>query len=475
MKYLLKTAQASSIRFIYDGPQLGSAEPVAETAREETERAEVCTKSHEECEQLSTEVESGLAVTPNLVVPDAETPPVVLANADVISGGDGDEVAVEQTDDDGVNTEPSPHLPHFENLRTQTEYETVSDEEFSAAQTIVLAKLENGGLVVPEDIAEDPEAVNAWLEEQMDLELEGHEDDPAARADEYMAGQGTTMTPEQRQTYTQQIEAARSANPDLDPNSLTGLIVNLLREMGIISEDDNGLFYDTTTYGDYNGPNVRAGNNGRPYSGEVYQGGFGMNESFYGVNNLRTQLESNPQLLEQVTNAVKKFPEEWHGAIYRNATNNPQFRADQPILLHNISTATAALWLPGQDQASLHPATHGYGGIGNKSGSGATSIGSYRLRDMPDGGKLKARMGMEGLEKKTNNYQSPDVQDAYGVDPASIGNSNSDNRLERVHEIRGSRTAGCTGLPLATADRLDSALASSGGGMMERFVSDPTA
>ena len=115
MKYLLKTVPASSIRFIYDGPQLGSAEPVAETAREETERAEVCTKSHEECEQLSTEVESGLAVTPNLVVPDAETPPVVLANADVISGGDGDEVAVEQTDDDEVNTEPSPHLPHFEN------------------------------------------------------------------------------------------------------------------------------------------------------------------------------------------------------------------------------------------------------------------------------------------------------------------------------------------------------------------------
>jgi len=482
MKYLFNTAPAVTLRFIYDGPR-NNPDPAPEAAAEEAERATVHAECREDCEELAVEVKDGLAVT------DGETAPVILAEADTEPG---DETVIGQSGEDEIDEpvtdteeedpdseaepetaeDPSPQALHINSLREQPEYETVSDEEFAETQAAVLAKLESGDLEIPEDIADDPEAVNQWLEEQFDIELEGHEANPEDRVDEYIAGQGTDVTPAQRQTYVQAIEQARTANPDVDPNTLMGLIINLLREMGIISEDDNGLLLDSTEYGTYSGPSARAGNDGRPYNGEVYEGGFGLNDSFYNVEALRSQL--SPALQEQADEAITKFPEEWHGAIYRNATNNPQFKADQPILLHNISTSTAALWLPGQDQAALHPATHGYGGVGNVNGGGACSIGSFRLRDMPDGGKFQARMGMEGLERKVENYQSRDVQDAFGVDPAAIGNSNADNRLERVHEIRGSRTAGCTGLPLAIADQLDTALARSGGGMMERFVSNPS-
>jgi len=277
---------------------------------------------------------------------------------------------------------------------------------------------------------------------------------------------------------TERVAAARESGET--PDNLITMLINLLKELGIDLGDEQDMYFDDNgNYVPYDGPGGRAENNGIPYSGEVHQGSFGLNESFYGVQSLTNQLrEQDPQRLAQAEEIMAKFPapnlEDWHGAILRNALNNDSFSANQPILLHNISTSTAALWIPGQAQATLHPATHGYGGVGNGSGSGSTPVGSFELYQMADGGKFTSRMGVRGLENKQNNYQASDVQDAYGVDPAAIGNSNSDARLIRIHQIRGRRTAGCTGLPEDIAARLDEAVTTYSGAAMERFVSNPT-
>jgi len=62
----------------------------------------------------------------------------------------------------------------------------------------------------------------------------------------------------------------------------------------------------------------------------------------------------------------------------RHAKNNPNFRADQPFLAHDVGTRQAFIYFPGGD-VEVCPATHGYAGIGNKEGGGGTSLGSKLL------------------------------------------------------------------------------------------------
>ncbi len=450
MKYLLKTASNPTPRFIYDGPHLGSV-PAVETEPEKRARAEVCAESREKCPQLSTDVETGLGVTPNSAIP---------AGADTSSNKIETEV------------EPSPYFAYFQNLRTQPGYNKIPEKEFSTIRNSLLSEIDTGDLSIPADIKDDPAKVNDWLTEQIDQRVESHDTNPVARTSEYFAGKGRTVPPAQQQIISNRIAAARESGVTDNP-TLVDLIKNLLWELGFnfSAEDAANLNFPSSTGSTYSPEGGAATNSGREYNGEVYEGNFEMNNQFYNIKKLKEQIP--PNRLAAAEEAAERFPADWQAAVYRNAGNNPNFSAKQPILLHNISTSTAALWLPGQDEASLYPATHGYGGVGNISGSGSTPIGSFELYQMQDGGKYTSRMGVRGLESMKGDYKgSP--EEAWSADPAAMGNENSDARLIRIHQIRGARTAGCTGLPTDVAARLDDAIGNSIG-LMERFVSNPSA
>lgn len=215
-----------------------------------------------------------------------------------------------------------------------------------------------------------------------------------------------------------------------------------------------------------------------PYTGEVFQGNAGLNKEFYDVDKLRWEIPQDrlrqaDQMAEEISNQLEWQgwnPENWLGALYRNAKNNPNFSQSHPVLLHNLSTATALIYVNRQIQTV--PATHGKG-VWNVNGSGSTPVGSFALYGMSSG-QYQARMWVKWLEPMKQNVSNESEKGAYNTDPSAMGNNNSDNRLIRVHESRGSRTLGCSGLPVETAKLISQAVKSAGGGIMERFVSNPT-
>lgn len=461
MKFLFNQPLSLNKNCFHHETGPGNAEATSAAA----ETAAVHAECREDCEKLATDIETGL------------TPAVAELDGGIISGGAGEELTEGQTaEDDLVNSEAeaelSPHLPHFESLRTQPGYNKIPEKEFNTIRDSLVTKIEAGSLVIPTDIADDPAKVNDWLTEQIDQRVESHDTDPVARTSEYFAGQGRTVPPAQQRVISDRITAARESGVNDNP-TLVDLIKNLLRELGFdfSEEDAANLNFPGSTGNAYSPEGGAAANAGREYNGEAYEGNFEMNPQFYNILDLKEQIpESRKAVADEVAG---RFPKDWQAAVYRNAVNNPNFSDNQPILLHNISTASAALWLPGQSEPTFHPATHGYGGVGNVSESGSTPVGSFELYQMADGGKYTSRMGVRGLETTKADYTgSP--EEAWSADPAAMGNKNSDARLIRVHQIRGARTAGCTGLPTAVAARLDAAMGS-GTGIMERFVSNPSA
>jgi hypothetical protein len=167
----------------------------------------------------------------------------------------------------------------------------------------------------------------------------------------------------------------------------------------------------------------------------------------HNVQDLEKQL--NAETKAEVEKVTSKFPKQWHGSIYRSAVNsNGAFKSTQPLILHNVSKKTAAIYFPGESSPTYCRATSGYGRIGSKPGSGATPLGSFRIEKGHQGGKYNTRIYVHGLEAQNNN---------------------SHKRLIRIHEIRGSKTAGCTGLPPDIAEKLEHTLAATSGGRMETF------
>jgi|GEM_PF-7127548 len=466
MKFLNNRPQSLNSKFIFDADKPGQA---TETVPAKAERAMVHQECQKDCKKLSTNVEAGL------------TTPVATAKLN-LTGKDGNETVTGQAAEDKISTDEveteklSPHTATIDALKTQPEYKEIDATEFNTARDAVTTAITNGELKIPKDIADDPDKVNDWLNKQVDIKLENQETDPEARVQEFMAGKGRTVSREQQQQYTRKVKEFRQQNSNAPKSYLHKFIEHFLRELGLLN-DDEGLFYEGDNgFEPYKGPAEYATNGNRNYNGKVFKGDFELNTKFYDLNKLKADLKAeSPNRFQEAEKAAERFSDldkDWQAALFRNALNNENFKASGPIVLHNISTATAAVWIPGEGaNAFLVPATHGYGGVGNKGGGGASSLGSFQLYDMPDGGKFRARMGMRGLEPKKKNFQTkPDK--AYGIDPAAVGNSNADARLERTHEIRGRRTAGCTGLPLDVANRVDNALESHRTGVLERFVSN---
>lgn len=221
-------------------------------------------------------------------------------------------------------------------------------------------------------------------------------------------------------------------------------------------------------------------NGENPFTWEVFRWNAGLNEQFYNVQTLREWLSENvrreaDQLAEMLTDQLQQQnarPENWLWALYRNASNNPDFRANQPVLLHNISTATALVVT--NNRVELAPATHGKW-VWNVAESHSTSIGSFQLYAM-DNWRFQARIWVHGLESMWQNVSRASLDDAYNMDPSRMWNSNSNDRLIRVHEARWSMTHGCSWLPLEVARRLAETMRSTPGGrgIMERFVSQPS-
>jgi hypothetical protein len=159
----------------------------------------------------------------------------------------------------------------------------------------------------------------------------------------------------------------------------------------------------------------------------------------------------------------------WLWALYRNASNNENFSSDQPVLLHNLSTATALVMIAWK--VSVCEATHGKW-VGNGNGKHGTPIGSFAMYGMTNG-KYQARMWVKWLEPMKQNVNNDTTENAADMDPADMWNANSDNRLIRVHESRWSQTEWCTWLPTEVAKMLADATRASRVGIMERFVSRP--
>lgn len=138
--------------------------------------------------------------------------------------------------------------------------------------------------------------------------------------------------------------------------------------------------------------------------------------------------------------------------IERHAKNNPNFRADQPFLLHDVGTKQAFVYFP-PGEAVVCWATHGYGGVWNVSKGGGTSLGSKTLSEWWSDSTMQSRTIVHGLEEC---------------------NKNDEQRLIRVHESRwpGTKTAGCTGLDPEIAERLQQAVTAAWGGAQETFNSN---
>lgn len=184
---------------------------------------------------------------------------------------------------------------------------------------------------------------------------------------------------------------------------------------------------------------------GNPQS-EIAQTEFSASHN---VQALEKQL--NAETKAKVEKVTSKFPKQWHGPIYRSAVNsNGAFKSTQPLVLHNVSKKTAAIYFPGESSPTYCSATSGYGGTGSNPESGETPLGSFRIEKGHQGGKYNTRIYVHGLE---------------------ASNSNSHERLIRIHESRGSKTAGCTGLPPDIAEKLEQSVASTDGGRMETFQS----
>ncbi len=199
---------------------------------------------------------------------------------------------------------------------------------------------------------------------------------------------------------------------------------------------------------------------------------FQLNQKFYNKEQLRTKIvkEQSETKAKQVDQVAKAFKGPWQGAVYRNALKRKNFSPNQPLLLHNIGTNTAALYINGK--VTYSKATHGRG-AGNIPNKKMTPLGSFDTAYMSDNAKYTGRLQVKGVETSKRNYGTS-ASNAYSIDPASVGNTRADGRLIRVHQIRYSKTAGCTGLPVPVVEAYQQAARSSGGAGMEVFTSNAT-
>lgn len=214
------------------------------------------------------------------------------------------------------------------------------------------------------------------------------------------------------------------------------------------------------------------------YTWEAFEGDAWLDSEIYNIQRLKQTLPADrlrhaEQLEQQLVDWMPETwnKENWLWALYRNASNNERFSANQPVLLHNLSTATALVMI--NWSVTICEATHGKW-VGNANGMHGTPIGSFEMYGMTNG-KYQARMWVKWLEPMKQNINNDTTDNAADMDPATMWNANSDNRLIRVHESRWSQTQWCTGLPTGVAKLLADATRTSGTGIMERFVSKPVA
>lgn len=361
-------------------------------------------------------------------------------------------------------------------LSEKPPFNTLSPEE----RQEVLAQIEEAWLEIPEGMTRE-EA----FEEAFNNALEKEAVEYQERIDQMLEDEAIELSEEQRTALSEFLEWIE------DPTMQD--IENFLNEQGMTTVvDDNpntpeneawGPNFATRLYSSMDSyshlPSSRWSYSGdNPYTWEVFRWNAWLNEQFYDVEKIRSELPQNlrveaDKLAEEITQWIESQwwnAENWIWALYRNASNNPNFSSNQPVLLHNLSTATAMVSINGRVQ--LCAATHGKW-VGNTADSWSTPVGSFQMYGMSNG-KYQARMWVKGLEEMKQNMANWSEEEAYNMDPSQMWNANSDNRLIRVHEARGSRTLGCSGLPTEIAKQLANATRDSRIGIMERFVSNPT-
>lgn len=207
-------------------------------------------------------------------------------------------------------------------------------------------------------------------------------------------------------------------------------------------------------------------------SGQAYEDYLSQNPAVLwepnvsGVETSGYSFETGKEATENAKNAAKTIKEaarkkyggsdqqpwEFEKYIDRHAQNNPNFSADKPFLLQSLGQQKAYIYYPGGEIVECS-ATHGVGGVNNRSGEKWSSLWSKEL--IPDsnwsrnGNKILYRTAVKGLE---------------------WCNANDLDRLIRIHEQHGAATHGCTGLPLGEMKRFDAAIDAAWGGAQEIFV-----
>jgi len=357
----------------------------------------------------------------------------------------------------------------LESLTGRAPFDSVPEDEMAE----ILASIDIEWLEVPEWMTRE-EALEATLNEAIEKEATEYDE----RINKILEDEGIELTEEQRAALGEYLDWID--NPNIW-NIQEFLQENNLWDMSVPGESEVPSFLTNLyTSGDsYRGLPSRGGSwsGENPYTGEAFSGDAWLNDEFYNVERLRSELPSNirqqaDQLAEDMTQKISSQwwnPENWIGALYRNASNNPDFNANQPVLLHNLSTATACVYI--NWSAHVVPATHGKW-VGNANGMHGTPIGSFQMYGMTNG-KYQGRVWVNGLEQMRQNISNDSTQNMHEQDPASMWNANSNDRLIRVHESRWSRTQGCSWLPTQVAVDLAEAMRASRIGIMERFVSDP--
>lgn len=216
----------------------------------------------------------------------------------------------------------------------------------------------------------------------------------------------------------------------------------------------NNSFFTSWTLAEREGRNgYGGGGGGVGWGGEVQWGMPG-----YSLDVAGEITETEKQTIKTIHEAFKTkvtdvaMQGKLLAILERHAKNNPNFRADQPFLAHDVWTKQAFVFFP-PGEAVVCWATHGYAGVWNVSGGGGTSLGSKTLSKWWEWNGMNSRTIVHGLEEC---------------------NKNDEQRLIRVHESRwpGTKTAGCTGLDPEIAERLQQAVITAGGGAQETFNSN---
>jgi len=304
------------------------------------------------------------------------------------------------------------------------------------------------------------------------------------RIDKILQDEAIELSKEQRQALNEFLEGIDDPTIEdmhqfLQENNIEGFSVqdnpNTIADESRLPIPNTRL---NSSRGDYSSLPSNGGswNWENPYTWKAFEGEAWLDSEIYNIQRLKQKMPADrlahaenleKQLVAWMPSTGNK--DNWLWALYRNASNNENFSSNQPVLLHNLSTATALVMVDWN--VTICEATHGKW-VGNGNGKHGTPIGSFEMYGMTNG-KYQARMWVKWLEPMKQNINNDTTENAANMDPADIGNANSDNRLIRVHESRWSQTEWCTGLPTEVAKMLADATRAARIGIMERFVSRP--